>query len=123
MSMKEDVLSYGKKQELAKQVFSLVKKYFYNFGGWSENPVITYFQYDKKVYTFAVRSSNLSSGDPSFEVRDYETLKLNEFRKEVRKLLKSNGFNSVVFDVKQIKRRDYNYNEYKNKKLVAIYFE
>lgn len=122
----EDILSYRDKEQLAEDIFRIVRKYFRSEGAGSPSPRVSFSEYDIYAYTFRVNSGTLNRDVRYVASTDYNAPDLNQFKKDVRALLKSRGFNKVKFDIGAFK---YYYEWYgketydQMKELRAIYFE
>ena len=131
-SMNPDILSYKEKEELARELLRIVEKYFDNHGHGSPSPHVAYHEYDIKEYTFSVNSSYYNSSVEYLALVDggYNNVDLNQFKAEVRSLLKGYGFKKVAFDMKSFKEKGDQYTGYYKptapvytyKELYAIYF-
>ncbi len=96
-TLNDDTLSYREKDNLAEEIFKVVKRYLTEYRGVSPRPSVSYSEYDILGYTFRIndqyRNSTTEYGyslDSWFDV--------NEFRKAVRAVLKGHGFSKCKFD-------------------------
>jgi len=100
---------------------SIVNKYFYDRGHGRCIPVITYSEYDIKKYTFLMSCQTYNC------MADYcmneHSLQLNAFRKEIRALLRQNGFTKCKFDTKKVTIKGGAFGDYIVTRLNAIYFD
>ena len=122
----EDTLSYGDKDQLAEDIFRIVRKYFRSEGTGSPSPRVSYFSYDIYAYTFRINSNTLNRSVRYVASTTYNAPDLNQFKKDIRALLKSRGFNKVKFDIGSFKLyyEWYGSKTYDQmKELKAIYFE
>lgn len=126
-TMDPDILSYKQKDELAEQIFSIVRKYFtedeYSSG---PHPIVSYWEYDLLPYTFKIVSRYRNTSATWFARSEgYGAVDLNPFRAEIRKLLKQYGFTKVKFklDSYTMTTRYWNGPSHdRRKSLEAIYF-
>lgn len=110
-------------EKLEQGLGAIAGKYFYNGEYGYEKARVTYFEYDIRKWTFRYNSQTLNYGCRMYLKCDKD---LNEFRKEVRSLLKEAGFTSVKFDFRNVKYQINYWNGVvveNRKELVGIYFD
>ena len=107
-------------KNLAEEIFKIIKTYCYDDSRGRTEAHITYSEYDIKKYTFRIRCTTLNQTD-HFSLR--YNYRLEDFKKEIKQILKNEGFTKIKFDFKNIKRKDSWGNIYTEKKFIAIYFD
>lgn len=106
---------------LALDIEKVVRDYFHNWGRGRCEPSICYNKYDIKKYTFRMISMTLNTS------ADYcmpsNSMDMDSFRREVRLLLKRNGFTKCKFDTKKVTYTGGAFGEEQVIRLNAIYFD
>lgn len=121
-----DFLTYKEKEQLAENLFNIVRRYFRSDVYGQPHPVISFSQYDILGYTFRINSQILNQNVEYVASTGYNAPDLNVFKKEVRNILRAYGFDRVKFDIRTVKAGYEWYGELKYdslKMLQAIYFD
>ena len=120
MDTRDDIMSREQKEQLAQGMHSIVKKYFFDDTRGRVEPVVSYYRYDIKKYTFSIVCTTF---DQSPEICLEWDKNLADFRKEMKAYLKEQGFTKMKVMTRKMKYLDSWYNEYIRTKLDAIYFD
>lgn len=107
--------------KLENDIEKIVEKYFYDRGHGRCIPAVTYSEYDIKKYTF--RMSCQTYNCSADYCMNENTLQLNNFRKEIRAILKQNGFTKCKFDTTKVTIKGGAFGDYRVTRLNAIYFD
>ena len=105
---------------LSKEIEKVVKNYFYNFEYGTESFCITYNSWNIKKYSFSIYSSTYNYGVRMLLKGDTD---INAFKKEVKAILKNNGFTKVSFIIKKNIIKGGAFGDYETKQLVGIDFD
>jgi len=105
---------------LAMDIEKVVREYLYDRGHGRCVPVITYSQYDIKKYTFRMVCQTYNQ---SAHWCCNDKMDMDSFRREVRLLLKHNGFTKCRFDTSRITIKGDAFGDYTVTELNAIYFD
>lgn len=106
---------------LALDIEKVVRDYFHNKSWGRCEPVISYSEYDIKKYTFRMASRTLNASAEYCMTDD--RMDMDSFRREVKALLKRNGFTKCKFDTKKITYTGGAFGDERVVRLNAIYFD
>lgn len=107
---------------LADGIGKIVQKYFSNREYGSEKAVVRYVDWGIKKWEFEYVSQTFNRGVRMCFSGGYDK-SITDFKKEVRKFLKENGFAKVKFDTKKITYRGTPWGDEPTTQLVGIYFD
>ena len=105
---------------LAQEIGKLVEEYFYDRGTGHCEPTISFNQYDIKKYTFRMSCQTYNR---SAQYCCNDKMDVDSFRREVRLLLKHNGYRKVKFDTQKLTIVGGAFGDYTVTELKAIYFD
>lgn len=118
-------LTYAQRNELAQELGKIVSRYFSDTNYGRCEPVVTFFEYNLRHYTFKM-SSQTRGTSASYVLRYEKRNDLSSFKKEIKDCLKSHGFTNVKVDVKSRKcTYDWGgtYRTDTEKALIGVYFD
>lgn len=118
--MTDTKMDRTQREQLAQAMYKVVREYFIDKGWGRTEPMVSYCEWDIKKYTFDLRSYTLNART-DFCLK-YDKL-AQDFRRDMKQLLKEYGFKKMKCDYRNEKRIDSCGNDYTDKQLVAIYFD
>ena len=95
-------LSYQDINSIESGLYNILKKYFYD-GNYSRTSKVAVSRHDYDILRYTARPYSGYSSTKAQPCMNKDSAKLNEFRSEVRKFLKSFGVTRVKFDISSSK--------------------
>ena len=108
-------------EQLAQDMHKVVRDYFHDKGWGRCEPCVSYSTWDIKKYTFRIVSMTRNTS-ANYCMSD-DRMDVDSFRREIRSLLKRNGFTRCKFDTNKVTYTGGAFGDEHVVRLNAIYFD